>query len=337
MAEKEHESHSNGTIRFEAPDAASTLEGTGVLVTGGATGVGAAMVTALANAGAYVTIADSVANEGQRLMLDLVNQNKHVQYLHTPLSSFRSQTETFAHASAFSPTGALSLVIINTLPPDSSPSFAPADSLFDWLANPPSVPGFPPTLGPPPTAPLDLSVTAVLYSVHLAFHHFKAAAAAADGAGAKAGREEGGSSASARVNAERHILFLAPRAYVDEGGLGPGVLASGAAAAGLRAVFKDLRGVVQRGVPGLDGSGVRVNLVAVGETVKSDGINGGGAKVEGRMSAAKKVKVDGVLLEEEDEEKYVACVDAVMRVVYDGNLQGCALAVSNESVQGVNI
>lgn len=51
MAENEQGIHSNGTIHFETSDAISTLEGKGVLVTGGATGVGAAVVTALATAG----------------------------------------------------------------------------------------------------------------------------------------------------------------------------------------------------------------------------------------------------------------------------------------------
>lgn len=210
-------------------------------------------------------------------------------------------------------------MIINTLSSALSPSFAPTDSLFDWLANPPSVPGFPPTLGPPPTAPVDLSVTAVLYSVHLAFHHFKAAAsapAAAIAAGVKSGGHGGGGDGLTHVNLERNLLFLAPRAYVEQDGLRPGALASGAAAAGLRAVFKDLRDAVKNGVPGLEGSDVRVNLVAVGEVSKSDGINKSG------ISAGKQVKVDGVLLEEDEGEKHDVYVDAVMRVVRDGSLNG---------------
>ncbi|EOD44838.1 hypothetical protein UCRNP2_8451 [Neofusicoccum parvum UCRNP2] len=66
----------NGCRTSEAPADYSSLKGKGVLVTGGATGVGAAIVEALADAGAYVTIADAAATEGQRLMLSLVNKNK---------------------------------------------------------------------------------------------------------------------------------------------------------------------------------------------------------------------------------------------------------------------
>ncbi|KAF4311520.1 hypothetical protein GTA08_BOTSDO12779 [Botryosphaeria dothidea] len=252
-------SSTTNTTTTKPPVDLSSLQGKGVLVTGGATGPGAALVRALADAGAYVTIADDNAIAGQRLMLDLINTNKRAQYTYTRLPSFPSQAESFHHASSFSPTTTLSLVVANVIPASPPP---PSDPLLAWLttADPAATP--PPA---PSTASLDVGVTAALYTAHLAFHHFRASAKNDDDDDEDAGRRGG------------HLLFLAPRAYVVDGGVGPDALAAGAAAAGFRSVVRALRAVTARkGKGGAAGvvEGVRVNLVAVEAE--------GGVAVQGR-------------------------------------------------------
>lgn len=302
----------NGSRTSDAPADYSSLKGKGVLVTGGATGVGAAIVEALADAGAYVTIADAAATEGQRLMLSLVNKNKRVQYLYTPLPSFRSQTEAFHHAALFSPTRSLSLVVANALPPPSAPP-----SLLRWLAATPPAASFPAPLSPPPSAPLDTGLAAALHSAHLAFHHFRLPPL--DCGAADAGRD-------------RCLLLLAPARWVEDGAVAPGELAARAAAAGLRAVFEGLREVGREGVPA-EGERVevRVNLVAVGEEEDGGGGEVRNDGVEKNGEAKKGVEAD------ENGEGYRECARAVVRVACDESVSGRALKISAAGVRYINI
>lgn len=241
-----------------------------------------------------------------------------VQYTYTRLPSFPSQAESFHHASSFSPTTALSLVVANAIPASPPP---PSDPLLAWLTT--ADPAATPPTAPPPapsTASLDVGVTAALYTAHLAFHHFRASAkdeVEDEDAGGRGG----------------HLLFLAPRAYVVDGGVGPDALAAGAAAAGFRSVVRGLRAVTARkGKGGAAGvvEGVRVNLVAVeaeegGAAVqgREDGCTRGGEGKgeEGKDGNEEKVK------EEREREKYKECVDAVMRVVCDEKASGMSIPI----------
>ncbi|KAK8236490.1 hypothetical protein HDK77DRAFT_292169 [Phyllosticta capitalensis] len=171
--------HPNAHVRVDSgkPGPESWLNGQGVLVFGGATGAGAAAVRALAEAGAYVTIADSNANEGQRLMLELVGRNlrtkrRSVQYTFTNLPVFRSQTEAIHYASVFSPTSTLSVIICAAIPPPALPR-GPSLSILSWLRTTTTDSTFPNPLPPPSTAPLDRAITATYHAVHLALHHFR--------------------------------------------------------------------------------------------------------------------------------------------------------------------
>lgn len=237
------------------------------------------------------------------------------QYTYTRLPSFPSQAESFHHASSFSPTTTLSLVVANVIPASPPP---PSDPLLAWLttADPAATP--PPA---PSTASLDVGVTAALYTAHLAFHHFRASAKNDDDDDEDAGRRGG------------HLLFLAPRAYVVDGGVGPDALAAGAAAAGFRSVVRALRAVTARkGKGGAAGvvEGVRVNLVAVEAE--------GGVAVQGREDRStrgeegtdEKERKDGneeEVKEERERERYKKCVDAVMRVVCDEKASGMSIPI----------
>ncbi|KAK8178817.1 hypothetical protein BC567DRAFT_295839 [Phyllosticta citribraziliensis] len=159
--------HPNTHVRVDSgrPVASSWLNGQGALVFGGATGAGAAVVKALAEAGAYVTIADSAANEGQRLMLD-------VQYIYTNLPVFRSQAEAMHYAAVFSPTATVSVVVCSAVPPPTTPQ-SPHLSLLSWLRTTTSDSVFPNPIPAPPTSPLDRAFTATYHAVHHALHHFR--------------------------------------------------------------------------------------------------------------------------------------------------------------------
>ncbi|KAH7058830.1 hypothetical protein B0J12DRAFT_737447 [Macrophomina phaseolina] len=343
------------TMKANPPIDLSSLDGKGVLVAGGATGVGAALVRALADAGAYVTIADDNAVEGQRLMLDLVSDNKRAQYTYTRAPSFPSQAESFQHASSFRN---LALVIASAIPAPSSPSAStPPDSLLSWLASTPppasaaasSSPVSPPA--PPSTAPVDTSVTAALYTAHLACHYFRGGTAekAGEPRAVQAAGEGGGKGAEgARVNGQAadgvdgerkaggsgatgHLLFLAPRAYVVGGGVAPDALAAGAAAAGFRSVVRGLAAVARSGE-----LGVRVNMVAVGE----EELEGGGKAAEAVVDGGLKGEKDGLREKEgaekgkeQERKKYATCVEAAMRLVCDESASGHAIMVSQGQVR----
>ncbi|KAK7533358.1 uncharacterized protein J3D65DRAFT_79596 [Phyllosticta citribraziliensis] len=166
--------HPNTHVRVDSgrPVASSWLNGQGALVFGGATGAGAAVVKALAEAGAYVTIADSAANEGQRLMLECVGRNLRVQYIYTNLPVFRSQAEAMHYAAVFSPTATVSVVVCSAVPPPTTPQ-SPHLSLLSWLRTTTSDSVFPNPIPAPPTSPLDRAFTATYHAVHHALHHFR--------------------------------------------------------------------------------------------------------------------------------------------------------------------
>lgn len=61
----------NPRVDFSKTIDSSVLKGKSVLVTGGAGGIGLALVTVIAEAGAYVTFCDLKTQEGQSVEKDL--------------------------------------------------------------------------------------------------------------------------------------------------------------------------------------------------------------------------------------------------------------------------
>ncbi|KAJ4157543.1 hypothetical protein NW754_009188 [Fusarium falciforme] len=86
-------------VDLETPLDLSSLAGRGVLITGGASGLGAAMVKA-----SYVTIADLQQELGEKYAAELTTEGYNVQFVHTDVTSWASQTKAFERASTFCPT-----------------------------------------------------------------------------------------------------------------------------------------------------------------------------------------------------------------------------------------
>ncbi|GME39440.1 Lipase GDSL [Neofusicoccum parvum] len=82
-----------------------------VLITGGASGVGAAIAQAYAEKGAYVTIVDINEDLGNQHTLSLQSQGHHVQFIRTDIASWPSQVAAFKAAIRFHPAQTLDTVI----------------------------------------------------------------------------------------------------------------------------------------------------------------------------------------------------------------------------------
>jgi len=87
-----------------APLPSSSLKDKSVLITGGASGLGAAIALAYAEKGAYVTIADINEELGNKYTKELQAKGLHVQFITTDVTSWTSQIAAFKTAIKFSPT-----------------------------------------------------------------------------------------------------------------------------------------------------------------------------------------------------------------------------------------
>ncbi|KAF2088657.1 NAD(P)-binding protein [Saccharata proteae CBS 121410] len=311
-------------VDFGKPVITALLHGKSVLVTGGATGIGAGIVTALAEAGAYVTIADNAGDEGQRFMLELVNRNLHVQYVYTDVKSFKSQTEAFKLANSFH--NGLDIVI----PCAGSGS---GNSIPEWLSATPADADFPTPIEPPSTALLDTTATATYYTTHLAMHYFRRVRLATSPTAGMPFRTSAGdnhsptstyshahtnSTSTTQTNAAaahaathaaacaRQIIFVGSLAAYFTQPLNPAAQASAFA---MRGLWKSMRAS-----PALVGA--RTNFVAP-TYVRSGKSAAGALETELTSMGVKMVDVGDV-------------VDAVMRIACDDGIVGRAIAVVAE-------
>jgi NAD(P)-dependent dehydrogenase (short-subunit alcohol dehydrogenase family) len=92
-----------------SPIPTPSLSNTSVLITGGASGLGLAIVRALAAAGAHITIATNVPITSSTLS-SFQASGYHVQEVVCDVTDWDSLHRAFKHALAFSPTGALDVV-----------------------------------------------------------------------------------------------------------------------------------------------------------------------------------------------------------------------------------
>ncbi|KAM0432314.1 hypothetical protein ACHAPT_004854 [Fusarium lateritium] len=145
---------------FEAPLDLSSLAGKGVLITGGASGLGAAMTKAFAKAGSYVTIADIQQELGDKYAAGLTAEGYNVQFVHTNVTSWTSQVEAFEKANSFCPDGTVDVVI---------PSAAVFSETFLDLATPAAGEQLP----EPSTTVFDVNITGTYYTAKLAAYHFR--------------------------------------------------------------------------------------------------------------------------------------------------------------------
>ncbi|KAI9824040.1 MAG: hypothetical protein M1832_002108 [Thelocarpon impressellum] len=215
-----------GKVLFEAgteADAAA-LKGRSVLVTGGCSGLGADFVRAAAEAGAYVTIADMDAETGPKYEKSLLASGLKAKFVQTDVTDWASQVAVFKTAIAFSPHGAVDVVV--TSAGISRGIFSPANGepRATLESDPPC----------PDTSVLNVNLTGTYYSTKLAFHYF-------------------GLPSSSPIAAKKSIVLISSLAgYVGM----PRIAAYTASKFGVRGMFKSLR---DEDAPERD---IRINLVA---------------------------------------------------------------------------
>jgi 5'-hydroxyaverantin dehydrogenase len=89
----------------------SSVKGKSVLVTGGATGIGQGAAVALAEAGAYVTIADINEKDAGETVEALKSKGHHAQFVKTDVSSWEALVAAFKATIAFSPDKTVDIVV----------------------------------------------------------------------------------------------------------------------------------------------------------------------------------------------------------------------------------
>ncbi|KAK6368210.1 hypothetical protein LTS17_009951 [Exophiala oligosperma] len=90
----------------------STLKGKSVLVTGGASGMGLALTTRFAHAGAHVTIADCQSQLGTQVTDELSSKGYTVSFAHCDVQDYDSCLAAFKEAARSSDSGCLDVVAL---------------------------------------------------------------------------------------------------------------------------------------------------------------------------------------------------------------------------------
>lgn len=105
--------HQSEPVDCTLPYTASTLRGKTILLTGGASGLGAAFARTWAAAGAHLIIGDIADADGTALVADLrrTTGSSHHHYVHVDVTSWPSQAALFQEAVRLSPTGELDAVV----------------------------------------------------------------------------------------------------------------------------------------------------------------------------------------------------------------------------------
>ena len=96
-----------GPIDFGNPIETRIFKGKSVLITGGASGLGALIATAFAEDGARVTIADLNESQGQ----DVAATNGNLNFVRTDVADWSSQVQAFKAAIAFSGENRVDVVV----------------------------------------------------------------------------------------------------------------------------------------------------------------------------------------------------------------------------------
>ncbi|TGZ83120.1 NAD(P)-binding protein [Ascodesmis nigricans] len=146
------------TTRYKA----DAIKDSTIFITGGASGIGAAMAERCAELGAHVMIGDINATLGEALATKLRNSsgNPHHYFIETDVSSFTSLSAAFTTALSLSPSNHIHHVIANAGITDST-------SLTE-LPPSPTAP-----CPPPPTSTLTINLLGVFFTTRLALHHFR--------------------------------------------------------------------------------------------------------------------------------------------------------------------
>ncbi|KAH0596892.1 hypothetical protein MHUMG1_05200 [Metarhizium humberi] len=141
----------------------STLRNKTIVITGGANGLGSHMVRRWASHGAHIIIGDVDSPSGESLVAQLrtLHPSSTFAYVSCNVASWDDQTSLFEAAIRLSPDHRIDIVVPNAGIIQSSEGYN--------FENPSLVNG---KLPKPSTATIDVNITGVIYTTHLALHHF---------------------------------------------------------------------------------------------------------------------------------------------------------------------
>ncbi|KAF2114582.1 hypothetical protein BDV96DRAFT_494839 [Lophiotrema nucula] len=221
-------------IDLSVPYDADWVKDKVILITGGASGFGAAFVRHWAKHGAIVIAGDINTAKGLEVVASVRQDCGHdrVHFVHCDVTSWQSQVAFFKQAVALSPHGGIDCVVANAGIAGHDPLQLPDSSISD-MESPPE----------PKFAVIDVNLTGVLYTTHLAYHYLP--------------RNPGSGPSSITSNPEtrtrdRHLLLLGSIAS-----LAPIVVQPlyGAAKHAVLGLFRSLRSTA------FERDGIRVNLI----------------------------------------------------------------------------
>jgi 5'-hydroxyaverantin dehydrogenase len=215
-------------IDFSEKYDTSSLKGKSVLLTGGATGIGQGSAIALAEAGAYVTIADINEKDAEETVKELTSKDLHAQFVKTDVTSWESLTAAFKAALAFSPDNTIDIVI---------PAAGVSNGgIRQWLDDTPLT-----EEGDPKILPLkvkEINLDAVFTTIHMALYYFK-------------------NYPGSDISVPKQIIFVASMGgYTSM----TGVLDYCTSKWAVRGMFRSLRGAYE--ILGKDKPKLRCNLIA---------------------------------------------------------------------------
>ncbi|KAL2263411.1 hypothetical protein VTK26DRAFT_6872 [Humicola hyalothermophila] len=152
----------------------STLAGKTILITGGASGFGAAFARHWAKHGSHIIIGDVNDRAGEQLVAELRSSSpssasssqdhppqQHFHYQHCDVTSWADQVALFQAAASSSPTGGIDAVVAGAGIVERGDPFS--GNVFDYPANLDAA-----NPAPPPLNVLAVNLTGVMYTTHLA-------------------------------------------------------------------------------------------------------------------------------------------------------------------------
>ncbi|KAI9723193.1 MAG: hypothetical protein M1828_004296 [Chrysothrix sp. TS-e1954] len=149
-------------VDFSTPNEKGNIKEKGIFITGGASGIGAAIAKALAQQGGYVTVADLSVENGTKFAEDCQKEGLNVQFAQCDVTSYQSQLAAFKLAVPYAPSKTLSHVFANAGVPGHFMTIPSADK-FDPEADPAE-----PRLGS-----IQIGLIGAYYSAYLATHYLR--------------------------------------------------------------------------------------------------------------------------------------------------------------------
>ncbi|KAK1763236.1 hypothetical protein QBC33DRAFT_499729 [Phialemonium atrogriseum] len=152
----------SGPVDTTAPFDPAGVAGKTILITGGASGIGAAFARAWAAHGANMVVGDVDEAAGQELVAELRTStgSPHHHFQFTDVTNWQSQVSLFQTAARLSPTGGIDAVVPNAgIAHGGGPPTAGFENPQGLDGNNPPEPKF---------KVVDVNLTGVMYTVHLA-------------------------------------------------------------------------------------------------------------------------------------------------------------------------